>query len=107
MPSPFPGMDPQEPLPRGDYFAFVSRAERKPKCEVYAWGIRHALPTIPIPLKSPEADIPLDLAAIFTQSYDQGRYLRSLAYQDPMQLPLAPEDTAWANSIASSTAQAR
>ncbi len=28
------------PLPPGDYYAFVSRAEQRPRAEVYHWGIR-------------------------------------------------------------------
>ena len=28
-------------LPAGDFFAFVSRADRRSKCEVYAWSVRH------------------------------------------------------------------
>jgi hypothetical protein len=39
------------PLPDGDYFAFVSRANKRPNCDVYAWELRQPLPTIPIPLK--------------------------------------------------------
>ncbi|RLS44009.1 MAG: DUF4058 family protein [Planctomycetota bacterium] len=36
-----------EPLSPGDYFAFVSRAERRPMAEVYAWPPDRSLPTIP------------------------------------------------------------
>jgi len=43
-----------EPLPPADYYAFVSRGNRRPKCEVYAWGVRWPLPSIPVPLKAPD-----------------------------------------------------
>src|SRR5688500_16763737 len=48
-----------EPLPSGDYYAFVSRADRRPHCEVYAWGIRRPMPPVPVPLKPPDPDVPL------------------------------------------------
>jgi hypothetical protein len=41
-----------EPLPRGEYLAFVGRSDRRPTVEVYAWSLRDRLPTIPIPLKA-------------------------------------------------------
>ena len=39
-----------EPHPAGDYFAFVSRVERRPQAEVYSWTLERPLPPIPIPL---------------------------------------------------------
>ncbi len=40
-------------LPPGDFYAFVSRADRRSKCDVYAWSIRDRLPNLPIPLRHP------------------------------------------------------
>ena len=39
-----------EPLPPGACYAYVSRADRRPQVEVYAWTLRQSLPTIPVPL---------------------------------------------------------
>ena len=71
------------PLPPGDFFALVSRRERRPDCEVYAWTIRQPLPTIRIPLKEPDPDLVLDLDAIFRMAYDRGRYARSIDRDRP------------------------
>jgi hypothetical protein len=60
------------------------------------------LPTIPIPLKAPDPDIPLDLAAIFATVYQRARYERSIDYQAPLGLPLSPADRAWAEELARS-----
>ncbi len=54
------------PLPPEDYFAFISRSDFRPNAEVYAWKLRDMLPVIPIPLRSPDPDIQIDLKAIFT-----------------------------------------
>ena len=51
----------KQELPPGDFFVFVSRAERRPKCDVYGWSVRQALPRIPIPLLAPDPDVVLDL----------------------------------------------
>lgn len=88
------------PLPSGDYFALVTRTERRPLCDVYAWSIRQGLPAIPIPLKGPDPDIPLDLAAAFSTIYERGRYARSLPYAGPLPLLGDPDDRIWAEGIA-------
>lgn len=88
------------PLPRGDYFAFVARGDRRPDCEVYPWTVRQPLPTVALPLLHPDPDLPLDLAAVFATAYDRGRYARSIDYAAALSLPLAPEDRAWAEGLA-------
>jgi hypothetical protein len=85
----------RDPLPPGDYYVMVSRADRQLNCQVYAWALRQTLPTIPVPLKSPDPDLFLDLGAIFRQAYDRGRYARSLRYGDPPAAPLTPEARDW------------
>jgi hypothetical protein len=89
-----------EPLPAGDYYALVSRAERRPECDVYAWSVRRPLPPIPVPLKRPDADVPLELAVVFGQAYDRGRYAELLRYDTPPPLGLAEPDVAWAAGVA-------
>lgn len=83
-------------LPPGDFYAFVSRRERRPKADVYAWSIRQAIPPIPIPLKSPDKDAMLDLAAAFKTIYDRGRYDRGVRYNLPLPSAISESDRAWA-----------
>jgi hypothetical protein len=92
----------EDELPKGHYYAFVSRAERRFLSDVFTWSIRDPLPTIPIPLKAPDPDIPLDLAAIFATVYQRARYERSIDYQASLGLPLSPADRAWAEELARS-----
>jgi hypothetical protein len=89
----------ERPL-RGDYHALISRMEKRPVADVYSWSIRDPLPTIPIPLKAPDSDIPLDLAALFASIYQRGRYERSIDYGAPLNLPLTADDRAWAEALA-------
>jgi hypothetical protein len=89
-----------EPLPGGDYYALVSRAERRPDCEVYAWTVRDRLPAIPIPLSAPDEDVKVDLGAVFTTAYTRGRYARLIDYSAPPSVLRKPPDRAWAEKIA-------
>ena len=54
----------RRPLPPGDSCAIVSRCETRPDAEVYAWSLRDPLPAIRIPLRAPDPDLVLDLAAV-------------------------------------------
>lgn len=90
-----------EPLPPLDYFTIVSRAERRPRSDVFAWTIRQGLPLVPIPLLPPDSDVPLDLAGVFGLAYDRGKYAKALDYRRPLSVPLAPADKAWAEGVAS------
>lgn len=90
------------PLPSGDYYTLISRCGRRPDCEVYAWTIRQPLPTLPIPLRAPDPDIPIDLGAVFATAYERARYARSLAYGAPPPAPVREEDRDWALGLARS-----
>jgi hypothetical protein len=92
------------PLPAGDYFALLSRAERRPICDVYAWGLRQPLPRVPVPLRAPDADVAADLAKLFSTTYDRGGFGRRLRYSGELSLPLSAGDRAWAMEQARSRA---
>jgi hypothetical protein len=87
-------------LPPGDFYALVSRAERRPKSDVFAWTLRQPLPTIPIPLHAPDPDVPLALAGLFALAYDRGRYGRELDYTATLDLPVAPSERTWVEDVA-------
>jgi hypothetical protein len=88
-----------EPLPSGDYYAFVCRQERRYKAEVYAWPLRHRLPQIPIPLAHADPDAWIDLQQIFNSTYERAGYDYSLDYQRHVEPPLAEADSAWAAEL--------
>lgn len=88
------------PPPAGDYYVFIARDERRPYADVYAWTVRDPLPTVPVPLRPPDGDVLLDLAALFAQAYERGRYARDLRYGGPPRAPLGDEDLRWAEQLA-------
>lgn len=86
-------------LPPGDAFYFVSRAEQRPDCQVYAWPLQHPLPTLPVPLRLPDADLLINLAEVFTTAYDRGRFQRGIDYRDPLPDQLRPDERPWAEEV--------
>jgi hypothetical protein len=93
-----------QPLPPGHYYAFAFRADRRPDVDVYAWGLRHPLPAISVPLQAPDPDVSLELKDVVNSAYDRGRYARKLRYNGAPPEPLSPEDSAWASEIVRSVA---
>jgi hypothetical protein len=83
------------PLPAGDYYAYLARADRRFTCDAYAWGLRHGLPTLPMPLRYPDPDLLIDLQAVFDTAYDRGRYARSLPYDRPPVAPVPDRHREW------------
>lgn len=93
------------PMPRGDAYAIVSRAEDRPTAQAYAWPLLDSLPTIAIPLAAPDPDVALDLAAPYATAYERNRYGLILHYDRPLDLMIAAEDRSWAEEIARTTPQ--
>ncbi|HUY36587.1 MAG TPA: DUF4058 family protein [Pirellulales bacterium] len=89
----------QEPLPPADCFYLVSRAERRPDCQVYRWTVKQPLSKLPVPLRAPDADILIDLAAVFTVAYQRGRFKRRINYQAPAPAALSDDDRRWAAAL--------
>ncbi len=96
----------RDPLPAGDFFALVSRGDRRSRAEVYSWTVRQPLPTIPIPLKAPDPDLLIDLGSVYATVYQRGRYPRIIDYNAPLTVLLPPDELAWAEEIARSRSQA-
>src|SRR5712692_4592551 len=84
-----------QPLPPGDYYAFVSRAPHRPEVAVYAWLLSHPLPPIPIPLAPGDPDVLLDLQAAFATVYDRVAYAYALDYRQPAVPPFSDADASW------------
>jgi hypothetical protein len=89
-----------KPLPAGDYFALISRSERRPDSEVYAWTVRDPLPAIPIPLVAPDHDVVVELGDAFSTAYNRGRYSRLIDYATSPSALRMPVDRAWAEKVA-------
>jgi hypothetical protein len=87
-----------DPLPHGDFYVFICRAQRRYSAEV-AWGLRQSFPHIPIPLAGDDPDVQLDLQAVFTATYDRAGYDYSLDYSRPLSPPLGTADADWMQGV--------
>jgi hypothetical protein len=89
----------RERLPAADFCAFICRATQLPKVDVYAWTLRHRLPTVPVPLAVGEAEVSLDLQDAFTKTYDRSGYDYALDYCRPAEPPLEGAVAEWATTL--------
>lgn len=86
--------------PKSDYCVLVSTVDERPLGKCWYVGLRHALPTIPIPLGRDEPAVPLDLQAILSDAYARSRYDLELDYREPPPPPkLASEDVQWLDTL--------
>lgn len=89
-----------QPLPNAPYFIFLSRAERRPTIEIWPVALIEPIPIVPIPLRYPDADIPLDLNAALALIYRSARYdLRIDYHQSPPPPELPAAEAAWVDEL--------
>jgi hypothetical protein len=77
------------------YLINISRAERRSSLEFYAIPLQQKLPNCRIPLKPPDADVVLDLTAVFSRTYDIGSYDLLINYSQPPDTPLRDFEETW------------
>jgi hypothetical protein len=92
---------PPESMPssyRRPYRICVWRAARPDDWEVYPVPLEQRLPTIAIPLRPTDADVPLELQSLIDRCYETGAY-DDLDYRVPPNPPLDAESAAWTESL--------
>jgi hypothetical protein len=91
-----------EELPPADYYAFICRSKDRLHADVYAWSLRHVLPTLPIPLAGSDPDVLISLEEAFAVLYDRAGYRYSLNYKLPVVPPLSAADAEWVQQVLNS-----
>jgi hypothetical protein len=69
-----------------DYHILISRSQHCPQADLYGFSIRDRIPTISIPLVS-QAELEVDLQAVFNGLYARSRYRTRIDYQQPVPSP--------------------
>jgi hypothetical protein len=85
--------------PLSDYRILVSRAELRPRAELYAFNVRDTIPTFPLPLQRGDAEPMVNLNELLNQVYDRGNYDLRVDYKSPPEPALRAQDREWANEI--------
>jgi hypothetical protein len=83
-----------EPWPASAYYILVGRQIRVPYCRVWPVHCHQVLPEIPVPLASPDPDMPLALGPLIEAVYVRSRYARRIDYTRSLRPPLTPEQAA-------------
>ncbi len=93
------------PLPlRGgtawDYRIVVSRSEQRPAAELYGFDLQEPIPRFPLPLKSEDAELWVDLQSIFTGVYTRAGYRYRIDYREPLPPPkLSKDKQQWVDTL--------
>lgn len=82
-----------------DYRILVSRAEQRPKADLYAFSVRQPIPAFPVPLQREDAEPRLDLQTLFAELYDRAGYDLAVNYRGEPMPPLSEEDATWADAL--------
>ncbi len=86
-------------LPPAHYFVMLLRAGTA-KSEIWAMTIRDKLPVVPVPLKTPDKDVVLDLGKVFQEIYSDSEYALMVNYEVDPSLPTFDSyERGWINKI--------
>ncbi|MBW4579500.1 MAG: DUF4058 family protein [Tildeniella nuda ZEHNDER 1965/U140] len=93
-----------QPLPMlgsqpSHYRMLISRSDRRPTAQLYAFSVRQPIPSIVIPLTATDEEPMLPLQAVLQTVYERGRYQLAVDYSQPATPPLSSEDAAWAEAL--------
>lgn len=86
-------------VPRCDYLVSLTRA-RSETADLWPLSLRDPLPTVPVPLRKGDGDVPLALGPALKAAYDDAAYQHSIDYSQPPPPPeLSADDAAWVRQI--------
>jgi hypothetical protein len=84
---------------KSDYHILISRSDRRPKADLYAFSIQQEIPRFPLPLAPGDVEPVVDLQTLLKGVYDRARYYLAVDYTQPAIPPLSKENSAWADVL--------
>jgi hypothetical protein len=84
-------------IPPAAYSVSLSRANRRPRVEVWPIALESQLPVVPVPLRDGEPDEALDLQSVLNANYEGLSYDLATPHIGPPPIPLSNEQQAWAD----------
>jgi hypothetical protein len=83
-----------------DYRIMVSRAEQRPKADLYGFNLSELIPSFPLPLKPEDMELNVDLQAIVMGVYERAGYGDRIDYRQSVPAPaLSPAQQQWVDSL--------
>jgi hypothetical protein len=84
---------------KSDYCILISRGNRRPKAQLYAFTVREEIPSFMLPLQPGDAEIQVDLQTLFWGVYDRAGFDLSIDYTQAPVPQLKEEDAVWADAF--------
>jgi hypothetical protein len=82
------------------YYAIALTRAGSGVMDVWPLRLQDSLPTIPVPLRSPDPDVPLELPQVMADIYDEAAYDLSIDYSQPPPPPgLSEADAGWMQTL--------
>ncbi|MBI4614065.1 MAG: DUF4058 family protein [Planctomycetes bacterium] len=82
-----------------DYSILIARGDRRPRADLFSFGIRETIPLFPVPLAEGDRDVEADLGRILASVYDRARYGIRVDYRGEPVPPFEGEDARWADRL--------
>jgi hypothetical protein len=86
-------------LPPHEYFVHISPVQRRPDGLLWPIRLDDRLPALPIPLRTDDEVVPLDLQGVLGTVYDRAGYDLELDYTAAPRPPLDPKWQDWAHHL--------
>ena len=80
------------------YRILVSRGNRRPQADLYAFNLPDAIPSFPLPLKPGDKEPLVDLQELLNDIYDRASYDLAIDYQQEPVPSLSAGDRTWLHS---------
>ncbi|MBD2775388.1 DUF4058 family protein [Iningainema tapete] len=84
-----------------DYRILISRGDKRPVSDLYAFSVKDQIPAFHVPLQPLDTEPILDLQHLLNEVYDQAGYDLRIDYTQPSVPPLSEEKATWANILLS------
>lgn len=86
-------------LPKNHYIITLVRAETN-RTDVWGFDIQDPMPVVPVPLRAPDADVPLDLGKVLKIIYERSLYQLSIDYNETPPPPeFSEEEQMWIKEL--------
>lgn len=84
---------------RLDYRIVISRSDRRPKAELYAFDLVQQIPSIPLPLKSEDQELCIPLQDLLHGIYERGSYDLAINYQKQILEDVSENEQIWIDDL--------
>ena len=81
------------------YRILLSRAERRPRADLYAFNLQDPIPSFPLPLRAGDEEPVVELEALLQALYDRAGYDLAVDYNAEKVPSLEGDDATWADSL--------